>query len=116
MLDLERLAASKHLQLLPPEGILHTGEFDHERVCREVRLVLRPSGCFVVVTPGRSALADAGLRLLTGERARADFCSRRSAILPALRENFKVQMALSFPSFGGSRLRLYDALQLVTDP
>jgi SAM-dependent methyltransferase len=89
---------------------------DIERACREVRRVLRPTGCFVVVTPGCSTLADAGLALLTGRNARAEFGARRDAIRPALRRNFGVQAALSFPSFGGSPLRLYDAMRLSPDP
>jgi ubiquinone/menaquinone biosynthesis C-methylase UbiE len=88
---------------------------DVERACQEVRRVLRPSGCFVVVTPGRSPLADAGLTLLTGRSARAEFGARRDAVRPALRRSFQVQAALSFPSFGGVPLKLYDAMRLSPD-
>jgi SAM-dependent methyltransferase len=89
---------------------------DVERACQEVRRVLRPEGCFIVVTPGRSPLADAGLRLLTGRNARAEFGARRDAVRPALRRNFAVQTSLSFPTLGGSPLRLYDALRLSPGP
>jgi ubiquinone/menaquinone biosynthesis C-methylase UbiE len=89
-------------------------EFMHDldAACREVRRVLRPTGCFVVVTPGRSALVDMGVKLLTGTSARTEFGSRRDQVLPTLRRHFRVERHLHYPPFGGSWLRLYDALQL----
>jgi SAM-dependent methyltransferase len=90
-------------------------EFMHDldAACREVRRVLRPTGCFVVVTPGRSALVDAGVKLLTGKSAGTEFGSRRGPILPTLRRHFRVERQLHYPPFGGSGLRFYEALRLI---
>ena len=86
---------------------------DLDAACREVRRVLRPTGSFVVVTPGRLALVDAGLKLLTGKSAQAEYGSRRERVLPTLKQYFRVERRLDFPPFGGSWLRFYDALRLV---
>ena len=83
-----------------------------EAACHEVRRVLRREGRFVVVTPGRSALVDMGMRALTGKSARSDFGSGRERVLPALRQHFTIERAIHFPPMRGRLLRLYDALRL----
>jgi SAM-dependent methyltransferase len=85
---------------------------DLDAACAEIARVLTPDGVFIVVTPGRSAIADSGLRLLTGKRARADFGDRRERVLPTLRTRFAVERQLTVPRFGGPALRLYTALRL----
>ncbi len=85
---------------------------DIERVCLEVRRVLRPVGCFVVVTPGLSALACAGVSLLSGTDAGREFGRGREAIRPALREHFALEREIVFPPLGGPRLRWYDSYRL----
>ena len=85
---------------------------DVEAACREVRRVLCPSGRFVVVTPGRSRLVDAGLKLLTGKSAGGEYGARREHVLPTLQRNFTIEREIHFPPLGGRLLRLYDALRL----
>lgn len=64
---------------------------DLRRACREIRRVLAPGGRLVVVTPSRSAVADLGLRLLTGESAKKDFGDRRTGLIDLLLEEFDVE-------------------------
>lgn len=89
---------------------------DVGQVCREVRRILRPDGCFVVVTPGRSALVDFGLRVLTGKNARDDFGDGRERIRAALPQFFEEEARLVYPPFGGAAVRLYDAFRLRPKP
>jgi SAM-dependent methyltransferase len=85
---------------------------DLDAACREVHRVLRRRGRFVVVTPGRSSLVDAGLSLLTGQSARSDYGAGRERVIPTLRRNFTVEREAHFPPLGGRMLRIYDALLL----
>lgn len=64
---------------------------DLDGACREIRRVLDPCGHLVVVTPSPSAVADLGLRILTGESAKEDFGDRRSGLVDVLREWFDVE-------------------------
>lgn len=82
--------------------------------CCEVRRVLRTGGLFVVVTPGHSALVDAGLRILTGNRARQDFSDRREKIIPTLLNYFNVDKRRTAPPMGGNVISLYHAFRLTS--
>lgn len=85
---------------------------DLAAACREVTRVLRPGGRFYVVTPGKSWVADLGLRVLTGKSAVKDFGDRRDRILQTLADHFDTDATRSFPLFSGGALRLYTALRL----
>ena len=80
--------------------------------CREMRRVLRPDGRLVVVMPGRSAVVDFGLMLLTGQSAKMDYGHRRAAVVPTLSEHFAVEEAQSFPRLGSRLVCLYTAMRL----
>lgn len=85
---------------------------DLPAACREIRRVLRPDGCLVLVTPGHSPIADLGLKLLTGVRAKTDFEDRRQAVGSILRAHFEVDKELHVPALGGPLMRLYTGLQM----
>jgi SAM-dependent methyltransferase len=82
-------------------------------VCKEVKRVLKPSGIFVAVTPGHSALVDLGLRILTGKKAQDDFGNRRENIIPVLTEHFRVGKKSIAPPVLGFVVPLYVGLRLV---
>lgn len=85
---------------------------DLEKVCEEVKRILKPSGSFVVVTPGQSPVLDFGLKILTGKSAKTDFADRRELILPTLFKHFEVKNQIAFPRFGNRLIKLYTALEL----
>ncbi|MEJ7698885.1 MAG: class I SAM-dependent methyltransferase [Pyrinomonadaceae bacterium] len=85
---------------------------DLDAVCIEVNRILKPTGSFVVVTPGQSPLLDFGLKILTGKNAKDDFANRREQILPTLYKNFIVRDKLSFPNHSASPVKFYTALEL----
>ena len=85
---------------------------DLDAACREVRRVLRPGGSFIVVTPGKSAVVDFGLKLLTGKSARRDYGDRRSRVMATLRKHFPAHQERAVPSLGTSLFRLYTGLKL----
>jgi ubiquinone/menaquinone biosynthesis C-methylase UbiE len=85
---------------------------DLERACSEIKRVLRKDGVFIVVTPGQSRVLDAGLRLLTGESAHADFGERRSRILPTLERMFVVERRVQSPILFHRLVNLYTALRM----
>ena len=82
---------------------------DLEAACEEMVRVLRPNGSIFVTVTGDSPVLDVGLRLMTGESAQADFADRRSSVEAAIRRNFAIDRAVSFPSFG---VKMYRALCL----
>ncbi len=85
---------------------------DLEKVCGEVKRILKPSGSFFVVTPGQSPMLDFGLKILTGKNAKEDFADRREMILPTLFKHFDVKKQFAFPRFGSKLIKLYTALEL----
>ncbi len=85
---------------------------DLDRVCEEVKRILQPSGCFLVITPGQSPMLDFGLKLLTGKSAKTDFADRRGLILPTLFRYFDVKTQMTFPKFGSRLIKFYTALAL----
>jgi len=74
---------------------------DAEAASRELRRVLAPTGVLVVVTPGHSPVLDAGLKLLTGERAEDTFQGRRQLVLAALAHQFSFEAVHRFPPVPG---------------
>ena len=83
---------------------------DLDAACNEIDRVLKQDGCFLVVTPTNSPIADAGLKLLTGNSANKDFGDRRSKLISTLRKHFCVCEERRFPAF--SAVRLYTGLTL----
>jgi ubiquinone/menaquinone biosynthesis C-methylase UbiE len=98
----DRVLAVSSLEFVP----------DVSAACREVARVLAPGGRFVVVTPGFSPVVDLGLRVLTGERAKADYADRREKLLPTLLSHFDATARRTFPPLLGRLVRLYTALEL----
>lgn len=84
---------------------------DLQRACAEIRRVLRPGGCVIVVTPGHSAVLDAALLLFTGQRA-SQYGDHRQHVLPTLRTNFREVSYIRFPPFVGHQLCVYSAIRL----
>ncbi|MDX2240338.1 MAG: class I SAM-dependent methyltransferase [Leptolyngbyaceae cyanobacterium bins.302] len=84
-----------------------------EVACKELRRVLKPDGCLVMVTPGHSPLVDLGLRLLTGESANRDYGDRRHSLMSAILTHFTIQKRRTFPSIGTSLILLYNTLRLL---
>ena len=80
---------------------------DLRGACREIRRVLKADGRLVVVTPSRSAVADLGLKILTGESAKNDYGDRRTGLVETLLEFFDVDERRTAPL-------LYTALSLRT--
>ena len=81
-----------------------------DAACTEIRRVLKPSGVFVVVTPGFSAVADLGVRLLTGRNPDEDYGNKRERVVPVLLSRFRVLHQRRWPQVGLPRL--YTALRL----
>jgi ubiquinone/menaquinone biosynthesis C-methylase UbiE len=84
---------------------------DLDAACDEIDRVLTEDGCFLVVTPTNSPIADAGLKLLTGNSANEDFGDRRAKLVSTLKKYFWVGEERYFPSL--STLKLYTGLKLV---
>jgi SAM-dependent methyltransferase len=79
---------------------------------REMCRVLRPGGYLFVVTPGYSPVLDFGLRLLTGESAKANYGDRRERLIPTLAEIFVIEEQRHRPRLTGGLLRMYAGLRL----
>ncbi len=84
---------------------------DLDAACDEIDRVLTEGGCFLVVTPTNSPIADAGLKLLTGNSAHEDFRDRRLNLISTLKKHFCVGEERYFPSL--SALKLYTGLRFV---
>jgi ubiquinone/menaquinone biosynthesis C-methylase UbiE len=85
---------------------------DLDAACNEVERLLMPNGCFLAVTPTNSPIADAGLKLLTGNSAKQDFGDRRAKIITTLKKHFRVEEERLFPPLAA--LKLYTGLKLAT--
>ncbi|MCU0706348.1 MAG: class I SAM-dependent methyltransferase [Fimbriiglobus sp.] len=85
---------------------------DLPAACQEIRRVLRPGGCLIVVTPGASPLLDFGLKVLSGNSAKKDYGDRRAAVLPTLAEYFVTEKRLVFPPLLSKLVCLYTGLRL----
>ena len=76
----------------------------------EIARVLAPGGAFIVVIPNRSKIADAGLWMLTGRKAEADFKGGRQQVVPKLMQHFEVDGRLTWPQL--KLAQLYTAFRL----
>jgi len=85
---------------------------NQELASQELRRVLKPDGCLIVVTPGHSPIVDFGLRILTGKRANEDYGERRQSLISTLLKQFYIQEKVRFPSLFSSIVCLYIALNL----
>lgn len=88
---------------------------DQPRAAREIGRVLRAGGRLAVVYPLPHWVADAGLRLLTGETA-SQYKEGRSTLLPALATRFSLVRRLRFPAWLPSGLQVYEAALLEVAP
>jgi SAM-dependent methyltransferase len=85
---------------------------DARAAAAEIRRVLKPGGHLIIVTPGHSPLTDWGLKLLTGESAKADYSNRREQLLPALLEHFVIDAQRLAPAVLSKIICLYKGLRL----
>jgi ubiquinone/menaquinone biosynthesis C-methylase UbiE len=85
---------------------------DLEAVCLEVKRILKPTGSFIIVTPGESPILDFGFKLLTGKSAKNDFADRRGVVLPMLYKHFNIKQELTYPKYLSSFVKLYTGLEL----
>ena len=86
---------------------------DIDRAVRELHRVLAPTGVLVVVTPNASPILDFGLKLMTGESARKDYGDRRAAVIPALKQWFRVDAEGTSPPMTGKLAALHRVLRLL---
>ncbi len=86
---------------------------DIHDACREIIRVLKPRGYLVLVTPGKSPILDAGLKLVGGEDADSNYGGRREKLLMALNEHFSVDRVKRWPWPGLPWFTMYRALRLV---
>lgn len=78
----------------------------------EIRRVLKPGGCLVFVTPGKSPVVDWGLKVLTGESAQQDYGERRERLMPAMLEQFVIEDRRVFPPVVSGVVCLYSAFRM----
>jgi SAM-dependent methyltransferase len=83
-----------------------------ENAARELKRVLRPTGCLVVVTPGDSPLIDFGHDLLTGRPVKEGYGDRRKTLIPTLARHFDIQREMAVPRLGRGMITLYRGLRL----
>ncbi len=89
---------------------------DFDTACMEMKRVLRPDGCLVVITPGHSPVVDLGLRILTGTQAQNEYGARRHRMVPTLLRHFQLSQQATVPSFSDSLVCLYRGLRLRVNP
>lgn len=80
--------------------------------CSELRRVIRPGGSFVLVTPGKSPILDAGLKLLGNEDADSNYGNRRENLTAALDEHFVREANKRWPWPGIPWMTAYTASRL----
>jgi ubiquinone/menaquinone biosynthesis C-methylase UbiE len=83
---------------------------DVRQSVQELLRVTRPGGCVVAVTPGKSALLDFGLKVMTGERGEDTFDGRRGSVVPALHELGQVDRIVQLPPAVHRALPLYSVV------
>lgn len=86
---------------------------DIDKACREIIRVMTPNGALVIVTPGKSPILDAGLKLLGDEDADSNYGDRRENLLSALDEYFQMTNLRRWPWPGIPWFTAYRALRLV---
>ena len=86
---------------------------DIDAACLEIKRVLRDGGVVVVVTPGKSPILDAGLKLLGGEDAEENYGDRREKLLAALDRHFGMEKVRRWPWPGIPWFTVYRALRLL---
>jgi SAM-dependent methyltransferase len=84
---------------------------DQRRATAEMHRVLRAGGHLALVYPLPRTISDAGLRLLTGEKAE-QYGDGRRTLLPVLQERFSIVRRLRFPSWLPQPLKVYEAALL----
>jgi len=85
---------------------------DIDKACLEIIRVLRDGGIAVLVTPGKSPILDAGLKLLGGEDAEENYGDRREKLLAALDRHFSVERIRKWPWPATPWTTIYRALRL----
>jgi SAM-dependent methyltransferase len=85
---------------------------DIDTACNEIKRVLKDDGFVVIVTPGKSPILDAGLKLLGDEDANANYGDRREKLLAALDRHFDVERLKRWPWPGIPWFTMYRALRL----
>jgi len=86
---------------------------DINDACMEIIRVLRPGGSVALVTPGKSPILDAGLKLLGDEDADSNYGDRRENLIAALDSHFVRQESKNWPWPGLPWFTVYRALRLV---
>jgi len=79
--------------------------------CKEIIRVLRPGGSVALVTPGKSPILDAGLKLLGDEDADSNYGDRRENLAEALDRHFTRSEVKRWPWPGIPWLTAYSALR-----
>ena len=89
----------------------YVDEIDY--ACREIIRVLRPDGSVALVTPGKSPILDAALKLVGDEDADSNYGDRRENLIAALGRHFTQREVRRWPWPGIPWLTAYRALHLV---
>ncbi len=82
----------------------------------EMLRVASPNGRVIAVTPGKSAILDFGLRVMTGERGEDTFEGRRGTIVPAFRDLGRVERIVQLPPLTSRALPLYSVVVARPNP